>query len=564
MIQVRSVPLGIILTLAVVCTLAVSAAAADPVPELAWSRALGGAAVDLGYAVQQTADGGYIIAGATASTDGDVTGNHGLYDMWVARLDAAGGTVWQRALGGSDADYARAVQQTADGGFIVAGSTNSTDGDVTGNHGWYDVWVVKLGASGDLVWQKTFGGSETDDAHDLQPTSDGGFVVAAYTYSNNGDVQGHHGGLELQAQDAWVVKLDRDGALVWQRPLGGDSTDLAYAVQQTTDGGYIMAGATSSNDGDVTGNHGGAYDAWVVKLDPAGVPAWQRPLGGSATDLAYAVQQTTDGGYIVAGTTGSFNGDVSGNHGYYDAWLVRLDPAGGVVWQKPLGGTRQDAAVAVQQMTDGGYRVTGHTQSNDGDVTGNHGDRDFWVVRLDLSGGLIWQKTLGGKYADDTSDGQPTIDGGVIVVGTTFSNNGDVIGNHGERDVWVVKLNGNETMPSPTPTPTVTATPTPTVTQTATPTATPSPTAIPTATATPTPTERPVVPVIGGTGMPTDTDSDRIYDDVNGNGRKDFADVVLYFNQMAWIAANEPLSAFDYNGNGRIDFADVVWLFNHL
>jgi hypothetical protein len=203
----------------------------------------------------------------------------------------------------------------------VAGYTNSNDGDVTGNHGSNDFWVVKLNSTGVLQWQKTLGGSGSDKATSVQQTADGGYIVAGYTNSTNGDVTGNHG-----SNDFWVVKLNSTGLLQWQKTYGGNSSDVAYSIQQTTDFGYIVAGCTNSNNGDVTGYHG-TMDYWVTKLDSAGILQWQKTLGGYDYEAANSIQQTADGGYIVAGWTYSTNGDVTGYHGNVDFWVVKLAPA---------------------------------------------------------------------------------------------------------------------------------------------------------------------------------------------------------------------------------------------
>jgi hypothetical protein len=228
----------------------------------------------------------------------------------------------------------------------------------------------------EIIWQKILGGSSDDYAFSIQQTPDGGYIVAGYTESNDGDVKGNH-----ENGDFWIVKLDKDGNIEWQKTLGGSNWDWAFSVQQTPDGGYIVAGFTWSNDGDVSGNHG-SLDAWIVKLDKDGNIEWQKTLGGSGNDWATSVQQTTDGGYIVAGGTYSTDGVIRGNHGSLDAWVVKLDGNGNMQWQKALGGSGSDSAWSVQQTTDGGYIVAGFTKSNDGDVTGNHGSADFWVVKL--------------------------------------------------------------------------------------------------------------------------------------------------------------------------------------
>ncbi len=227
---------------------------------------------------------------------------------------------WQKTLGGSDYDNARSFATTSDGGFVVAGSTRSTDGDVTNNHGGDDYWVVKLDPGGNPQWQKTLGGSASDRASSIVPTSDGGYVVAGYTPSTDGDVTNNHGNT-----DYWVVKLDPGGTLQWQRTLGGSYSEYSNAIAPTSDGGYVVAGYTNSTDGDVTNNHGND-DYWVVKLDPGGNLQWQKTLGGSADDMAKSIAPINNGGYVVSGTLLSRNGDVTNHHGNCDYWVVKLTP----------------------------------------------------------------------------------------------------------------------------------------------------------------------------------------------------------------------------------------------
>jgi len=407
---------------------------AQVIPTIQWQQSLGGNGIDFAQSIQQTTDGGYIVAGQSGSTDGDVTGNHGNNDYWIVRLDTAGGLVWQKSLGGSDNDLGNSIQQTTDGGFIVAGNCRSTDGDVTGNHGLNDYWVVKLDASGVISWQKSLGGTGVDIAHSVEQTSDGGYIVSGISNSTDGDVSGNHGGF-----DYWVVKLNSDGSLDWQKTLGGSDYDEGFSAKQTSDGGYIVAGASASTNGNVTGNHG-ALDYWIVKLDADGNLVWQKALGGNSDDGASSAEETTDGGFIVEGYTNSNNGNVTGNHGGGDYWIVKLDATGNIVWKKCLGGTLLDYASSVQQSLGDGYIVAGYSSSTNGDVTVNHGSSDYWLVKLDESGALVWQKSLGGTTSETSSGVQQTADGGFVVTGSSNSNNGDVSGNHGFEDYWVVKL----------------------------------------------------------------------------------------------------------------------------
>ncbi len=350
---------------------------AQQAPALQWQKCYGGTNGDIAWSIQPTTDGGYIMAGDTSSIDEDVTGNHGGRDIWVVKINSTGTLQWKKALGGTSDDYSQSIRPTPDGGYILAGATSSTDGDVTGNHGGYnDAWVVKLSSTGSVQWQKTLGGTNDEYANSIQPTPDGGYILASTTFSTDGDVIGNHG-----IDDAWIVKLDATGAIVWQKALGGTAWEDVSSIQSTTDGGYVMAGYTRSNDGDVTGNHG-TDDAWVVKLSSTGSVQWQKCLGGTGNEGAYSIQPTADGGYIVAGATSSINGDVTGIHGGADVWVVKLSSVGNLQWQKALGGTGEDYANGIQPTADGGYIVAGQTNSTDGDVTGNHGGNDVWVVKL--------------------------------------------------------------------------------------------------------------------------------------------------------------------------------------
>ncbi|GAB3915138.1 hypothetical protein GCM10028803_61540 [Larkinella knui] len=410
----------------------------SPAQLLDWQKTFGGTNLDYGRAIKPTSDGGYVVAGETKSNNGNVSGNHGDNDAWVVRLNAFGNIVWQKAIGGTGYDFTNAIIPTPDKGFVVAASTFSNNGDVSGNHGESDFWVVKLNSTGGIVWQKALGGTGIEYARAITTTTDGGFVVIGETLSNDGDVSGNHGG-----GDIWVVRLNSTGGIVWQKTIGGSGSEGATAITATVDGGFVVTGQTSSNDGDVSGNHGGQSDAWVVKLSGSGNVVWQKALGGSSTqaDIALAITLTADNGLMVAGTTTSDDGDVLGNHGKQDAWVVQLNDQGKLIWQKTLGGTGDDIANAITTTADGGFLVAGSTNSNDGDVSGFQGGiLDFWVIKLTRLGQLSWQKCLGGTDEESVFSIALASDGGYAMAGYTGSTNGNVTGNHGERDFWVVKL----------------------------------------------------------------------------------------------------------------------------
>jgi hypothetical protein len=428
-------------------TLCTLLAHAQTAPTIQWAKCYGGTIYDIANATQQTKDGGYIIAGQSGSSNGDVTGHHNVnifnYDYWVVKTDANGTIKWQKSLGGSNDDAAFAVQQTKDGGYIVAGTSKSNDGDVTfhyGNLANEDIWIVKLNSTGNIQWQKTYGGTDIDRVAGIHQTKDGGYIFAGTTYSNDGNVSGNH---SAGIGDYWVVKLDSSGTLTWQKCLGGTHVENANSIQQTKDGGYVVAGWAESKDGDITRHHGtiSASDEWIVKLDSLGNITWQKTFGGTNDDEAYSVVQTFDNGYIIAGFARSTDGDVTGNHGGEDYWLIKLNKNGKLQWQKTYGGSLYDDATSVAQTKDSGYVIAGKSNSTDGEVSGNHGQYDYWIVKTDAAGNFQWQESLGGSQGEIANGIQQTKDNGFIVVGYTISNDGDVTGYHGSEDYWVVKLN---------------------------------------------------------------------------------------------------------------------------
>lgn len=429
--------------LILILVISVSAQLKTP-PKIEWGRSFGGVGADYAMSIQQTTDGGYIFGGFSYSSDGDVTENHGDEDYWVVKLNSTGSIEWQKSLGGSKSDMANSIQQTIDGGYIVAGTSLSLDGNVTGNKGSEDYWVVKLTSNGTIEWEKTFGGGGEDIAYSIQQTVGGGYIVAGSTRSIDGDVVNNQGG-----SDCWLLKLTNDGSIEWQKTLGGSLDDVAYFIQQTSDSGYIVSGASGSLNGDleVTGNHG-KFDCLVVKLTNKGIVEWLVALGGRNYDEASCIQQTTDEGFILGGYSGSIDGDVIGNHNdnnTYDFWIVKLTNEGTIDWQKSLGGLNFEKATSIQQTSDYGYIVSGYSASKDGDVTGNHWNNDYWIVKLSNTGSIEWQKSLGGTAEDFLFSAKQTTDGGYIVAGFSESNDGDVIAKdslhkNGDVDCWIVKL----------------------------------------------------------------------------------------------------------------------------
>jgi hypothetical protein len=405
---------------------------AQTAPSIQWQKSMGGSNVDMFHFVEQTSDGGYIISGSTFSNNGDLTGNFGSRDAWILKLSFNGSIELQKSLGGSQAELFQSIRETSDGGYILAGGSTSVDGDLTNNNGLEDYWIVKLDSVGNIEWQKSMGGSDRDIAQDILQTSDEGYIIAGTSYSIDGDILGSHGG-----SDIWIIKTNSTGNIQWQKSLGSSSAEEVQSIQQTSDNGYIIGGTTGNiADGDVTQIYGGT-DYWIVKLDSDGNIQWQKSLGGTGFDVVHSIQQTFDGGYIVAGVYERAIPPYALNSDY---GIIKLASNGDIQWQKFFGGSNSEVANSIQQTADGGYIIAGFSNSNNGDVLGNHGNSDFWILKTDNTGTLQWQKSLGGTGNESAGSIRKTVDGGYIIIGYSSSNNGDVSGNHGNIDGWIVKL----------------------------------------------------------------------------------------------------------------------------
>lgn len=409
-------------------------------PDIEWQKSLGGSGWDEAFCIIQTFDSCYVVAGKRGSIDGDAASCGPLGGVWVMKLSQGGEILWSACYGGSGPDGAQSLIQTNDGGYIIAGYTNSTDGDITYNHGGSDSWIIKIDNIGNLEWQKTYGGSNFERANCIVQTQDGGYVFCSESGSTDGDVTGHHG--EAGPDDYWVVKINFEGEIEWQKSLGGTDDDNAESIIITDDGGILVAGYSFSVNGDVTGNHG-YTDYWIIKLNADGSIQWEKSYGGSDEDDAFSVVSTFDNGFLLtAGGTLSDDGDVSLKHSgiWGDYWIVQIDSLGELVWQKCLGGTGADQANSIQLTADSMFIICGTTNSNDFDVTETFGEVDFWIVKINAEGIIQWQKTYGGSDYDNPQSIIETLDGGYIAAGWSRSVDGDVTGNHGNYDYWIVKL----------------------------------------------------------------------------------------------------------------------------
>lgn len=417
-----------------------------------WQNTIGGSVSDLLNDVKVTPDGGYIcIGGSTSGVSGDKTEpTQGVVDFWVIKLDATGNIQWQNTIGGSGNDQPEIVIPTADGGYLCGGWSDSPISvDKTEDTlGVNDIWLVKLDGSGTILWQNVIGGNKSDNLYDMKITPDGGYILAA---ASGSDISGDKTEPCQGMTDFWVLKLDAAGNIQWQNTIGGNSNDYLYSVDLTNDGGYILGGVSSSNvsgDKTVPRYDIGYGDMWVVKLDALGNIQWQQSMGGDETDQITAVIQTEDQGFLCAGDSrsGKTGNKTEASMGDRDFWLVKLDASGQILWQNSIGGIAPDylkfaVSIPDNQILAGGLSSSGIS----GDKTEPNWNGDYWVMLLDGEGNLIWQNTIGGSSVDQATCAAFSPDKGLLIGG--FSNSGisgdktEVNVGPGWSDFWLVNLN---------------------------------------------------------------------------------------------------------------------------
>ena len=416
------------------CTLTVKGIVGfDEPPVVEWENNYGGSLNEHINDLKQTPDGGYIVVGSSESSDADVSGNLGGKDLWVKKLNAAGGIQWQRNYGGSMDDVGNAIEIDAAGGYIISGYTESSDGAINNLHGGRDVWVVRIDATGTLLWEETYGGTLNEESRSIKQTWEGGYILGNFSNSNDGDITDAIGG-----QDAWILKISSAGVIEWEKCYGGISDEVVAEIDQTVDGGYIFGAYSQSN---VPSNYGG-WDFYILKLDPRGQAVWRNNFGGSGDDVLHGMTKTNDGGFLFTGTSDSNDNDVINLNGGQEAWLIKVSGSGALQWQKTFGGAATDQGLSIDLNGDGHYLLSGISNSGNGDINGNYGDDDFIVVKInEANGDVIWSRNYGSTQKDEAYISFQTQDGGFLVAGTSIGADTDVSGNNGGEDDWIVKLN---------------------------------------------------------------------------------------------------------------------------
>jgi len=420
--------------------------------EIIWQNTLGGNSSDDLSTVHQTTDGGYILGGSSGSPlSGDKTEDNifSSVDFWIVKTDSIGNIQWQNTIGGSDSDELNSIQQTTDGGYIIGGtSTSNWSVDKAENSlGDFDYWVVKIDSNGIIKWQNTIGGSYFDKLTTVKQTIDGGYIVGG---TSNSGISGDKTENSLGIDDYWIVKLDSLGQIKWQKTIGGNSWDYVSDVVQTSDGGYILGGGSfSAISGVKTEGNFGIVDIWIVKTDSVGNIEWQNTIGGPDYDVLASIVPTTDGGYVLGACSASnvCSDKTENSLGDMDYWLVKLNSLGNIEWQNTIGGDSADYLSSIRPTFDGGYILGGYSNSNfSHDKTEfSQGSRDYWVVKTDSLGNVQWQNTIGGKGDDRLFNIEQTSSGDYIIGGYSYSNISLDKDEDciGVRDYWILKITGN-------------------------------------------------------------------------------------------------------------------------
>lgn len=416
-------------------------------PVIQKQKTIGGSLGDAFRCMDLTTDGGLIIGGYSSSRKSlDKTDtSRGGTDYWIVKLDSIGNIQWDKTLGGKGLDELQEVHQAADGGYIVGGSsTSSISGDKTENsRGTYDYWAVKLDASGDKEWDKTFGGTGTDYLYSLKPTNDGGYILGGFSNSGiSGDKTEPSRGFE----DYWVIKLNGSGNKQWDKTFGGNSYEILLSIIQTSDNGYLLGGHSSSNiSGDKTGNSKGGSDFWIVKLNSDGNKQWDKTFGGSLDEAFADARQTKEGGYLLGGYSSSgISGDKSQpTLGNSDFWVLKTDINGNKQWDRTFGGDNEDFLNSLSVTVDSGYVLTGASSSGiSGKKTeSSRGELDYWMVKINKNGKYQWDKTIGGEHNDEAytvleRKRNDYLIGGYSVSGKT----GDKTRPDAQSDYWIVEV----------------------------------------------------------------------------------------------------------------------------
>ncbi|MFH2143948.1 MAG: T9SS type A sorting domain-containing protein [Bacteroidota bacterium] len=399
-----------------------------------WDKCYGGSMMDKSWNCCKVFDDGFVLAALSQSNDYDVHINRGDFDFYIVRIKNNGDTLWTRTFGGSNIDLGGEVTFTDDSCIVYTGVSYSSDFDILNTWGGGDIFAIKLDINGNTIWKKSYGGSSMDDPYSIVSTINGGCAILGYSYSSDYYFNQCYGNSDLI-----LLNLDQNGDTIWVKNYGGTLSDIGNEIYYTNDNGFIILATSSSTNFDI-GNNYGSSDFWLLKLDSLGNIEWERNYGGTDADEGISVIQTNDGGYLMAGMTSSTDIDIHGNHGDTDFLIIKTNAIGDTIWTNTLGGSDYDRPESIIQTSDYNFVVAGYTNSTDGDISNHYNSDDYWIVKLDNNGQLLWNVCLGGNYSDQCTNILETYDNYLLASGFTVSTSEWIDPQHGNGDVWAVKF----------------------------------------------------------------------------------------------------------------------------
>jgi len=398
---------------------------------------LGGTNADYGVKSIWSYDSTIVQCGRTYSDNIDLTNNYGNSDFWISEMDTSGNILKSKNFGGSNYDDCNDVIQLVDSGYLLVGTTQSNDFDVSFLHGVSDFWVVRIDKNFNLIWEKTYGGTNQDEAKSVFKSSDGNWVISGFTISQDGDVSSNNG-----SADFWVIKIDINGDIIWGKNFGGSDLDVCYQGSETFDGLLVFGGKTYSDNGDVIDFKGGS-DYWLITCDANGILLSSNCYGSSNFEICYSMFQINKNLYLAGRIQGS-GGDITEyNGGIYDIWILCLDSTKNIIWEKNFGGSGNDEPFNIKGFSNNECIISGATTSNDGDITETYSDGityDYWVFTIDSNGTLIWQISLGGTAYDEAHSSLLSLNKTYYISGWSNSIDGLITDNIGYVDSWTAKL----------------------------------------------------------------------------------------------------------------------------
>ena len=403
----------------------------------------GGSKEDLGRETIELRSGGFAMVGSTQSTDGDFSErNTEDWDLFLMKFSEEGEPIWTKTYGGSADDFGFSLVETQEGGFVLVGYSNSMDGDVPATKGYHDHWIIKVDATGKVLWKKSFGYSGHDHAYNVIATQDGGYFFNGFLDVTASSGQGNTGKSAKVARhgvgEFWCHKMDTNGNIQWQRYFGGTNNDRSYDAIQTSEGNFLLVGTSESDDLDVS-NPKGSYDIWVVMLSPFGELLWEKSFGGSLVDEASRVIEDSFGNFRIIGNSHSSDEDISQPKGQSDVWQITIDKNGQLIRSYNFGGSEFDKGTAIGEWQRGALFIGGYSRSFDGDWVNNQGENDLFMMYLPADGNEKLSFTLGGEGQDFAYDLLVQNKGSVWVTGQSFSKNPPFEKNKGKGDILLAR-----------------------------------------------------------------------------------------------------------------------------